>query len=44
MAWFSVLFLFLEQMLSLTFCEKLASKSDLRKPLLVGSNQNVGGG
>ncbi|MGN7439602.1 hypothetical protein PSH76_10075 [Pseudomonas sp. FP215] len=39
MAWVSVLFLFLEQMLSLTFCQKLTSKSDLCKPPLVGLGQ-----
>ncbi|MDE1533642.1 hypothetical protein PVE90_28425, partial [Pseudomonas carnis] len=42
MAWVSVLFLFLEQMLSLTFCQKLTSNSDLCKPPLVGLGQKCG--
>jgi putative ABC transport system permease protein len=44
MAWFSVLFLLLEQMLSLTFCQKLTSKFGRRKGPLVGRDRNVGAG
>ncbi|WP_218061315.1 hypothetical protein, partial [Pseudomonas sp. 31 R 17] len=44
MAWVSVLFLFLEQMLSLTFCQKLTRKLGPRKGPLVRLDSNVGGG